>query len=66
MIAPLSDGYVPITETIMRVSLPTVAKRPQQKSKDNKVSSLKRNAHLVSHIFLSLRSRPDFALDKFC
>ena len=66
MIAPLSDGYVPIAETITRVSLTTVAKRSQQKSKDNKVSSLKRDAYLVSHIFLSLRSRPDFDLDKCC
>ena len=54
VLARLSDGSVSITDTIKRVSLPTFAKRPQHKSKDNKVSSLKRDAHLVSHLFLSL------------
>ena len=63
--AKLFDGSVSITDTIKRVSLPTFAKRPQHKSKDNKVSSLKQDANLVSHIFLSLQSRPDFDLDDF-
>ena len=59
------DGSVSITDTIKRVSLPTFAKRPRHKSKDKKVSSLKRDAHLVSHLFLSLQSCPDFDLDDF-
>ena len=59
VLARLSDGSVPIT----RVSLPTFAKHPQHTSKAKKVSSLKRDAYLVSHIFLPLQSRPYFDLD---
>ena len=65
VLARLRNGSVSITDTITRVSLPTFAKRPQHKSKDNKVYSLKRDDYLVSHLFLSLQSRPDFDLDDF-
>ena len=62
----LEKCEVPLTDTIRRVSLQTFAKRADTKSKDNnKVNALKKDVSLVSHLFLSLQSRPDFDSDAF-
>ena len=53
------------TDPIKSVALQTFAKFTDTKSKDNnKVNALKKDVLLVSHLFLSLQSRPDFDLDE--
>ncbi|MES9881863.1 MAG: hypothetical protein ABW185_13375 [Sedimenticola sp.] len=61
----LINGTVAITDTIKRHIVPTFAKPVESKSRNSKVSMVKRDASLVTQLFLSMQSRQDADLDEF-
>lgn len=61
----LINGTVAITDIIKRNVLPTFAKHVETKSKNSKVSMVKRDASLVTQLLLSMQSRQDANLDEF-
>ena len=61
----LTNGRVAITDTIKRSGLQTFARRTDDTKNRSKVFALKKDISLVSTLFLSLQSRPDFNLDNF-
>ncbi|MES9879449.1 MAG: hypothetical protein ABW185_01030 [Sedimenticola sp.] len=61
----LASGTAAISDTIKKSSISTFAKRPDSRAKYSKISSLKRDTSLVSRLFLSIQSRPDFDLNDF-
>ena len=61
----LRNGRVAITDTIKRSALQTFARHTDDTKNRSKVIALKKDTWLVSTLFLSLQSRPDFDLDKF-
>ena len=61
----LIDDNVAITDTLKKNIVPTFAKPVESKGKRSKVSMVKRDASLVTQLFLSMKSRPDADLDEF-
>ena len=61
----LRIGRVAITDTIKRSALQTFARRTDDTKTRSKVIALRKDISLVSTLFLSLQSRPDFDLDNF-
>ena len=60
----LTSGSLSITDTIKRVCLPTFTKLREPKAKKSKIAALKQNTSLVSHVFISLQSRPDLNINE--
>ena len=61
----LRNGRVAITDTVKRSALQTFARRTDDSMNRSKVIALRKDISLVSTLFLSLQSRPDFDLDNF-
>ena len=62
---PSEERRVAITDTIKRSALQTFARRTDDTKNNSKVIALRKDISLVSTLFLSLQSRPDFELDNF-
>ena len=61
----LRNGRVAITDTIKRSALQAFARRTDDTKNRSKVIALRKDISLVSTLFLSLQSRPDFDLNNF-
>ena len=59
----LRNGRVAITDTIKRSAFQMFARRTDDTQNRSKVIALRKDISLVSILFLSLQSRPDFDLD---
>ncbi len=61
----LRSGITPISDTIKKSSISTFAKRKDVNPKASKLSTLKRDTSLVSRLFISIQSRPEYDLNDF-
>ena len=61
----LRNGRVAITDTIKMSALQAFARRTDDTKNRSKVIALRKDISLVSTLFLSLQSRPDFDLNNF-
>ena len=64
-ISCLRNGRVAITDTIKRSALQTFARRTDDTKNRSKVIAQRKDISLVSTLFLSLQSRPDFDFGNF-